>query len=98
MPGRRSLIVVSNRGPVTYERDASGARVAKRGAGGLVSALRGLLDHHDVTWIASATTDEDRVVAREGTKNGVVMLDHDPAWQRIYADDVAVIHRARPRG
>ncbi|KQN24523.1 hypothetical protein ASF00_17050 [Sphingomonas sp. Leaf34] len=28
----------------------------------------------------------------------VRMLDHDPAWQRIYADDVAVIHRARPRG
>jgi hypothetical protein len=26
------------------------------------------------------------------------ILDHDPAWQRIYADDVAVIHRARPRG
>ena len=25
----------------------------------------------------------------------VRMLDRDPAWQRIYADDVAVIHRAR---
>ena len=88
MPGRRTLIVVSNRGPVTYERDASGARVAKRGGGGLVSALRGLLDHHDVTWIASATTDEDRRVAKEGNAD-VVMLDHDPAVYDNYYNVVA---------
>jgi trehalose 6-phosphate synthase len=90
LSGRRSLIVVSNRGPVTYGRDASGARVAKRGAGGLVSALRGLLDHHDVTWIASATTDEDRLVAHEGNGgNGVVMLDHDAAAYDNYYNVVA---------
>lgn len=64
---RRRLIVVSNRGPVGYTRDASGARVARRGGGGLVTALRSLVDHHDVTWIASAMSAEDRVVAAEGT-------------------------------
>ncbi|HVM17792.1 MAG TPA: trehalose-6-phosphate synthase [Gaiellaceae bacterium] len=64
---RRELIVVSNRGPVAYARDEGGERVAKRGAGGLVTALRGLLAHHDVTWIASAISDEDRAVAAEGT-------------------------------
>ena len=36
MTQRRSLIVVSNRGPVSYGRDAAGARVARRGGGGLV--------------------------------------------------------------
>ena len=56
MAARRSLIIVSNRGPITYDRDAAGNRVKRRGGGGLVSALRGLLEHHDVTWIASATT------------------------------------------
>jgi trehalose 6-phosphate synthase len=59
------LIVVSNRGPVTYDR-VGGERVEKRGGGGLVTALRGLLERHDVTWIASAMTEEDRAVAREG--------------------------------
>jgi trehalose 6-phosphate synthase len=84
VPDRRQLIVVSNRGPVTYDRDASGERIAKRGGGGLVTALRGLLDHHDVTWIASAATAEDRVVAAEGNED-VVLLAHDPeVYDRYY--------------
>jgi trehalose 6-phosphate synthase len=56
--------VVSNRGPVTYSRDG-GERVTRRGGGGLVTALRGLVAHHDVTWVASAMTDEDRAVVDE---------------------------------
>ena len=67
MPPQRPLIVVSNRGPVGYERDASGERVARRGGGGLVTALRGLVARHEVTWIASAITPEDRAVAVDGT-------------------------------
>jgi trehalose 6-phosphate synthase len=64
MPDRK-LIVVSNRGPVSFARDEAGNRVAGRGAGGLVTALRGLVSHHDVTWIASAMSEEDRLVAAE---------------------------------
>jgi trehalose 6-phosphate synthase len=62
---RRKLIVVSNRGPVSFGRDADGRRTAKRGGGGLVTALSGLLRYQDVTWIASAISDEDRAVAGE---------------------------------
>jgi trehalose 6-phosphate synthase len=62
---RRNLIVVSNRGPVSYATGANGERIARRGGGGLVTALRSLVMHHDVTWIASAMTREDRVVAAE---------------------------------
>jgi trehalose 6-phosphate synthase len=84
MAARRSLIVVSNRGPVTYVREPDGTRVARRGGGGLVTALRGLVEHHDVTWIASATTEEDRVVAAEGGGD-VVMVAHDrEAYDRYY--------------
>jgi trehalose 6-phosphate synthase len=61
---RRKLIVVSNRGPVSYRRE-NGERVLRRGGGGLVTALRSLVADHDVTWIASAMTDEDRAVADE---------------------------------
>src|SRR6476646_10595447 len=60
---RRKLIVVSNRGPITYVRGADGERLARRGGGGLVTALRSLVSHNDVTWIASAMSDEDRAVA-----------------------------------
>ena len=66
MRQRRKLIVVSNRGPISYGR-VDGERVARRGAGGLVTALAPLVSHHDVTWIASAISDEDRVVASGGT-------------------------------
>jgi trehalose 6-phosphate synthase len=61
---RRKLIVVSNRGPVTYSQD-DGRRVARRGGGGLVTALRGLVAHHDVTWVASAMTEEDRAAVED---------------------------------
>ncbi|HEX6701097.1 MAG TPA: trehalose-6-phosphate synthase [Gaiellaceae bacterium] len=63
--GRRQLIVVSNRGPASFVRDERGERVTRRGSGGLVNALRGLLSHEEVTWIASAIGDEDRAVAGE---------------------------------
>jgi trehalose 6-phosphate synthase len=76
------LIVVSNRGPVSYHRDASGARVERRSAGGLATALRGL---RDVTWIASASTEEDRAVAAEG--GNLVALD--PEAYRLFYEVVA---------
>jgi trehalose 6-phosphate synthase len=80
---RQTLIVVSNRGPVTYDK-IDGRRVERRGGGGLVTALRGLRDEFDVTWIASATTAEDRVVAREGGGE-VVLVPHDQiAYDRYY--------------
>ena len=61
---RRRLVVVSNRGPIVYARTDEG-RTARRGGGGLVTALSGLVPAHDVTWIAAAISDEDRVVAQE---------------------------------
>ena len=80
MSARRKLIVVSNRGPLAFTRDENGARVARRGAGGLVTALGPLVSHHDVTWIASALSDEDRVVAAEGA---VEETAHDGARYRL---------------
>jgi trehalose 6-phosphate synthase len=55
------LVLVSNRGPVTYQEDGS----IKRGTGGLVTALTGLASHRDAIWIASAMTEEDVKVARD---------------------------------
>src|SRR4051794_32604879 len=88
MADRRPLIVVSNRGPVTYDRDEHGARIERRGGGGLVTALRGLREEHDVTWIASASTDEDRVVASEGGTD-VVLVAHDARAYDAYYNVIA---------
>jgi trehalose 6-phosphate synthase len=93
--GRRKLIVVSNRGPVSYAVE-NGERVAKRGAGGLVTALSGVLSHHEVTWIASGLSDEDKAVAHEAggafeetTAAGApyrmrFVLHDDDAYDRYY--------------
>ena len=61
MPDRAPLVLVSNRGPVTYQEDGS----VKRGTGGLATALIGLASHRDAVWIASAMTDRDVQVAEE---------------------------------
>ncbi|HET9324908.1 MAG TPA: trehalose-6-phosphate synthase [Gaiellaceae bacterium] len=91
MGARRKLIVVSNRGPATFDRADDGSRIAKRGGGGLVTALRSLVAMHDVTWIASAMSDEDRVVveeaggeaieetARDGSPYRLRLVVHDPS-------------------
>ena len=60
------LVLVSNRGPVTYDLDDNGNRFEKRGTGGLVTALTGLVNHrNDTLWVASAMTEEDAVVSAE---------------------------------
>ncbi|MGA2927355.1 MAG: trehalose-6-phosphate synthase, partial [Solirubrobacteraceae bacterium] len=55
------LVLVSNRGPVTFEPDGG----VRRGTGGLVTALIGLATHREVTWVASAMTEDDIRAARE---------------------------------
>jgi trehalose 6-phosphate synthase len=91
MASRRKLIVVSNRGPVTFARTDEGERVARRGGGGLVTALRSLVSHHDVTWVASAMSDEDRVVAAEagGAAVDERARDGSPFRLRLVAHDTS---------
>ncbi len=97
----RKLLVVSNRGPVSYDRSPIGERIARRGGGGLVTALRSLVAHHDVTWVASAMTDEDRAVAaehagasveetaRDGSPYRVRLVAHDPTAYDWYYNVVS---------
>ncbi len=58
---RAPLVLVSNRGPVTFLE----GREIQRGSGGLVTALIGIASHRDGTWIASAMTDQDAEVSLE---------------------------------
>jgi trehalose 6-phosphate synthase len=58
---RTPLVLVSNRGPVTFH---AGGEV-QRGSGGLVTALTGLASHREAIWIASAMSEYDVEVSRE---------------------------------
>jgi trehalose 6-phosphate synthase len=89
------LIIVSNRGPAQFERDENGERTVRRGGGGLVTALSGLVSHRDALWIASAMTEEDIAVSEEtggaaelsidGIDYKVCLVGSDPqAYDRFY--------------
>lgn len=57
----RTLIIASNRGPVTLHQNERGELEYQRGAGGLVTALIGMLQHAEACWVACAQTPEDRL-------------------------------------
>jgi trehalose 6-phosphate synthase len=89
------LIIVSNRGPLQFDRDEGGERTVRRGGGGLVTALSGLVSHRDALWIASAMSEEDIAVSEErggpieqeldGIGYRVLLVGSDPvAYDRFY--------------
>ena len=89
------MIVLTNRGPVSFARADDGSFTARRGAGGVVSALRPLLTDAgpDATWVAVAISDDDRAAVRAGAAHApgidLQLLDIDPALQRLHYEVVS---------
>src|SRR4029077_2517977 len=91
--GQPDLVIVSNRGPLSFIRAADGELVTTHGAGGLVSSLAPAVAGAGATWVASAITDADR----EAAAAGPVELDElrvrsmviEPEAYRQYYDVVA---------
>jgi len=90
---RAPLVLVSNRGPVTFH---AGGEI-QRGSGGLVTALIGLASHREAIWIASAMSEDDAEVSRahdgrafpvrspDGSEYHVRLVVSDPdAYDRFY--------------
>ena len=81
-----SLVLASNRGPVSYGEDG----IARRGGGGLVSALGSAVVPDDAVWVCAALSDADRHAVRSGVTSAglptrVRMLDIDPVtFDRAY--------------
>lgn len=91
---RSDVVVLSNRGPVSWRRDADGALQARRGAGGLVTALVPALAATGGTWIATALSDTDAEAAAAGLVDGSVghdveLLVVDDAERDAYLDVVS---------
>ena len=73
------IIIVSNRGPVNFTRDAqTGALLGSPGAGGVVSGMLAATHGQRVTWIALAMTDADREFARAHAGQPAPTLDEFP--------------------
>lgn len=82
------LLLASNRGPVSYVEGDDGTLQARRGGGGLVSALSCAVESgRPAVWVCAALTDADRRAVRAGVVDvpGVHMLDIDPViFDRAY--------------
>jgi trehalose 6-phosphate synthase len=97
--GEPRLVIVSNRGPAQFERDADGERVVTRGGGGLVTALSGLVSHRSALWIASTMTEEDVAVSEEadgpvkisigGIDYEVLLVESEPAAYDAFYNVIA---------
>ena len=73
------IIIVSNRGPVTFTKDVDGEVTFKRGSGGLVTALTGLAHHTKLTWVACAMSEEDAE-----WKQGEICTENDDCNLSVY--------------
>jgi len=70
----RQLIVVSNRGPVTFTQASDGEFTARQGSGGLVTAVSAVLQGHQAIWIAAAMTDGDRQRAKAAAEQSETLI------------------------
>ena len=86
------VVVVSNRGPVSFrmERDRP---VASPIGGGLAGTLRPLLAGTGTTWVAATLSEADRLAAREGPIEAdgirVVPVETDPPDYQMAYDVIA---------
>jgi trehalose 6-phosphate synthase len=56
----RTLILASNRGPVSFRMTSDGDIEAQRGTGGVVTAISAISNYANPVWVAAAMTDGDR--------------------------------------
>lgn len=87
MTVERAIVLVSNRGPVSFSATDDGTLTARRGSGGLVSGLGPLVAGTDTLWVAAAMSDGDHAAAAGVTDaSGVIetegfrlrLVDVDP--------------------
>jgi trehalose 6-phosphate synthase len=80
--------LLSHRGPASFRRTRSGV-TAKRGAGGLVTALMGLAEHlDDAVWVCAAATEADAAVAAEHEGHSIE-IEFTPEPQVVPEDEEA---------
>ncbi len=96
MVGSASLLLASNRGPVSFRADDDGNLSLRRGGGGLVSGLQGVASGGDTVWVCAALGEGDRIAARHAPGGHLDRAGHDTggAAVRMLALDPVVFDRA----
>ncbi|MHB0977002.1 MAG: alpha,alpha-trehalose-phosphate synthase (UDP-forming) [Candidatus Aquicultorales bacterium] len=74
----RTLIILSNRGPVAFSESDEGELVPKRGGGGLVTAMSAVSEGFGAKWISAAMTPADRKIALTG--KSIPFPKDDPSY------------------
>ena len=89
----RRLIIASNRGPVEYQLTQDKALKARRGAGGMVTALIDVGNRMDVTWVAMTMTEGDRQAVIQAQQQGGLLQSPLPG-QKMHLRYVAIAKEA----
>ena len=80
------LVVASNRGPLTFERAKGGGLQARRGSGGLVTALSSALIEAEGVWVAAAMSDGDREMVAASKGGRIDHAEGDIRYRLRYLD------------
>ena len=70
----RTLIVASNRGPVTFSYEDDGSFLARKGSGGVVTAVSAIARERQPIWVAAAMTEGDRARAEVARRTGETLI------------------------
>ncbi|MEV0354211.1 trehalose-6-phosphate synthase [Nonomuraea sp. NPDC050680] len=89
-----SVLVASNRGPVSFTVSDDGVLTMKRGGGGLVSGLSGVLKDDGVLWVCAALSDGDRGAVRQAPGGRLDHAGYDTGALRMLDIPPATFHRA----
>ncbi len=87
--GAERLIIATNRGPVEYYLTQDKELKYRRGAGGMVTALMGTGNRMDVTWVAMAMTEGDRIALKQAQQNAGLLQSPLPG-QKMQLRYVAI--------
>ena len=92
----RRLLIASNRGPLEFYYEYENGRLAaRRGSGGVVTALAAVTEYVPAFWVAAALSDADREAARAGLitwpdrPGALRLLTPTRRAYRLYYDRVA---------
>ena len=91
------MMLVTHRGPYGFSVRDDGSFAARRGAGGLVSAMLPLVQPDDIgetpSWVAAAIDEGDRAAVAAGSATvpglDLHLLDLDPALHRMHYDVIS---------
>jgi len=92
----RPLIIASNRGPVTFSFDDDGSFSARKGSGGVVTAVSAIARDRQPIWIAAAMTEGDRARAELAERRGEGLIGYGTPSEfrlRFVVPDAESYHR-----